>query len=274
VDYARRIFERFDDKTVLNIGAGKMATLVLRNLAALAPGRLLVCNRDVAKAQALAQRFGGEAADLGKLTEHLVSADIVVCSTGSPRPIITREAVEGIRRARRYRRLLIIDIAVPRDVEEDVGQIDNVYLCNLDHLQEVVAQTQTQRGGAIEAARELVARSVEEFATWQRARELGPAIDALYRRYHELAQEELQRTLSKMPQAGPAEREHLEELARRIVNKLLHDPVQRLRTSDALHAPTAQYVHALEELFGLGGGGRPQKGESREEKVEGEGEGR
>jgi len=252
VDYAREIFEHFNDKTVLSIGAGKMAALVLQGFAALNPGKLLVCNRDPAKAQVLAQKFNGQPVPFENLNDHLIAADIVISSTGAPYPIITRKAFEGLLRQRRYRPAFLIDIAVPRDVEASVAELENVYLYNLDDLQEVVSRTQAQRKDAIAAAQTIVAAQVQEFVAWQRQRELGPAIHRLYSRYHQIAQEELGKTIHKLPNLSASERAHLEDLARRIVNKLLHDPVHALRSSDGLHLPATQYLHALEKLFQLG----------------------
>jgi glutamyl-tRNA reductase len=250
VDYARRIFEHFGDKTVLSIGAGKMAALVLQSFAGLQPGRLLVCNRDPAKAASLASRFRGEAVPFERLGDHLVAADIVITSTGSTEPVITRTAVEGLLRRRRYRPMFLIDIAVPRDVEASVGELDHVYLYNLDDLQQVVQGTLSQRKGAIDAARAIVTRHVEEFSSWHRQREMGPAIDRLYRTFHDLAREELDRTLNKLGSVSPADRAQLEEMTRRLVNKMLHRPVQTLRSTEGMHAG-GTYLHAMEKLFQL-----------------------
>jgi len=251
VDYARRIFDHFNDKTVLCIGAGKMGGLVLQGFAALGPGKLLLANRDPAKAELLATQFHGQASGLAKLDEHLVAADIVISSTGSAHPIITRERFEHLVKQRRYRPIFIIDIAMPRDVEAAVGLIENVYLYNIDDLQQVVSDTQAQRAGAVEAARKIVDEQLEDFVTWHRTRELGPLIDQLYKRYHQVAQDEVSRTVNKFCQISEQEREHLEELARRIVNKLLHDPIQTLKQSDSLHGQVGQYLHAMERLFKL-----------------------
>jgi glutamyl-tRNA reductase len=252
VEYAKRIFDHFADKTVLCVGAGKMAGLVLQNLAALKPGKVVICNRDVAKAERLAGQFGGGAAEpFDRLAEHLVAADVVVTSTGAAQPIVTRKLFESLLRQRRYRPAFLIDIAVPRDVEASVGQLENVYLYNMDDLQRIVATTTRERQAAVDAARAIVNRQVEEFVVAHRARELGPTIDRLYKRYHAVAAEELNRTLGKLPNVTDAERAHLEELARRIVNKLLHDPVQTLRRGADLHGPAGQYLHALERLFQL-----------------------
>ncbi|HSZ59737.1 MAG TPA: glutamyl-tRNA reductase [Tepidisphaeraceae bacterium] len=251
VDYARGIFDHFNDKTVLTIGAGKMAKLVLKHFKALNPGKLLVCNRDPQKAASLAAEFGGEPAAFQRLGEHLVVADIVLSSTGAQQPIITRSQFDLLRRRRRYRRIFLIDIAVPRDIEPAVGQIENVFLYNLDDLQQVVSATQAQRKDVLDAARRIIGQHVETFVGWHRQRQLGPAIRQLYERYHAIAQEELARTLNKLPNLSDAERSHLEDLSRRIVNKLLHDPVHTLRESGADHVPAAQYLHALEKLFAL-----------------------
>jgi glutamyl-tRNA reductase len=145
----------------------------------------------------------------------------------------------------------MIDIAMPRDIEAAVGQFENVYLYNLDDLQQVVSQTHAGRQGMVDSARQIVTAAVEEYSRAHRIRTLGPVIDQLYKRYHSIAQEELTRTLSKLPDIGEAEKAHLEDLARRIVNKLLHDPVQALRSADDAHAPASQYAHAMERLFKL-----------------------
>jgi glutamyl-tRNA reductase len=257
VDYARQIFDHFADKTVLSIGGGKMASLVLQGFAALAPKRLLVCNRDAVKAEALAARFGGQAAEYEALERHLVTADVVVASTAAQQPIITRHQFEALLTLRRYRPIFLIDIALPRNIDPGAGELDNVYLYNLDDLQHVVAATFAQRRESIHAARQIIDRQVEQFITWHQTREMGPVIDQLYRRHHQLAQEELQRTLNKLGPIGEQERAHLEELARRIVNKLLHDPIQALRRSGEFHMPASQYLHALEKLFRLDREERP-----------------
>jgi len=251
VEYARRIFDVFSDKTVLSIGAGKMARLMLANMAALKPGKLLICNRDRTKADALAHEFGGSAVAMENLADHLAASDIIVSGTGSSEPIITRSLFEAVMRRRRYRPVFLIDIAVPRDVAGDVAKIENVYLYNMDDLQQAVMATRSQRGAAVEAAGKIVEREVSEFVAWNRARMMGPLIDQLYQKSHAVAQEELGRVLGKLSAVSAADQQQLEELTRRIVNKLLHDPVQALRESDSDHAPMSQYLHAIQQLFKL-----------------------
>jgi len=255
VDYARGIFDDFADKTVLSIGAGKMAALVLKHIAELAPGRLLVANRTPEKAAALAGALHAQIVPFQQIGEYLAQADIVISSTGSSAPIITRAAYEKFLKARRYRPVFLIDIAMPRDIEAAVGKMDNVYLYNLDDLQKVVSSTQSQRKEAIEAARRIVRQQVDEFAMWHRTREMGPLIDALFRRAHRLAQEELARTIKKLPNISLEEKAHMDELARRIVNKLLHDPISNLRQAEPAHGSMTAYLNVMEKLFDLGSEG-------------------
>jgi glutamyl-tRNA reductase len=253
VGYAKRIFDRFEDKSVLCVGAGKMAVLALKGFVALKPRRLVICNRDGEKARRIASELGhgGIGMPLEGLDEQLIQADIVITSTGSTRPIITRRQVEGLLKQRRYRPMFLIDIAVPRDVEPSAGELDHVYLYNLDDLQHAIAETYSQRGEAVESARAIVKRHVDEFLVWQRQREMGPMIDQLYRRLHSMAAEEAGRAASKMPQLDLAGRAELDELARRIVNKLLHDPLKALKEADQLHGPPSGYLHAIQEMFKL-----------------------
>ncbi|MGA2497150.1 MAG: glutamyl-tRNA reductase [Tepidisphaeraceae bacterium] len=251
VDYAKRIFDHFADKAVLSIGAGKMATLVLQSFQILKPGKLLVCNRDSFKAAELAARFAGTPVAYDDLAKHLVSADVVITSTGAPRAIITREMFEPIHRQRRYRPVFLIDIALPRNIDPAVGDMENVYLYNIDDLQQVVSSAHSLRASAVTAAREIIGKQVEEFLSSQRSRQLGPLIETLYQRYHDMAMEEVSRTVRKLGQGGNGERERLEELARRIVNKLLHDPVKMIRNAEGLDSPADQSMHLIEKLFGL-----------------------
>jgi glutamyl-tRNA reductase len=257
VDYAKQVFDHFGDKTVLCVGAGKMARLVLRSFAELSPGRLIIANRDAAKAAALATEYQGTSAGLDGLDDLLATVDVVITSTGATEPVITADRFTTAHRRRRRRPLLMIDIALPRDVEPAVGQFDNVYLYNLDDLQKSVAQSRAGRESAVDPARAIVSAAVDDYVRAHRARAMGPVIDKLFKRSHQLAAEEVARTLNKMPNATAADRQQVEELARRIVNKLMHDPVKAVRDSDALHGSSQQYLHAMERLFNLPGADEP-----------------
>src|SRR6185436_12224099 len=143
------------------------------------------------------------------LDDHLVAADVVISSTASERPIITKSRFDPLRKLRRYRPIFFIDIALPRDVEPAIGQLENVYLYNLDDLQQVVSTTQSKRVEAIEHARRIIREQVERYVSWHRAREMGPIIDRLYQRHHELARAEVERIIHRMPHLSDADRSQL-----------------------------------------------------------------
>jgi glutamyl-tRNA reductase len=235
----------------LCVGAGKVSTLVLQHFTDLRPKRLLVCNRDLERARGLAARFGGEPVAFDLLNEQLAHSDVIITSTGAAHPILTRRQIDRALKQRRYRAMFLLDLAVPRDVEPAVGDNEHIYLYNIDDLQSVVSSTQAQRTDAIDAARRVVARHVDTFVVQQRQRAIGPAINLLYERSHALAREELERSLAKLPELSGAQREQLEELTRRIVNKLLHDPVTAMRDGESQHPIAPQYLHAFEKLFHL-----------------------
>lgn len=251
VDYAGHIFDTFTDKTVLCMGTGKMSQLVLRQFAALKPRQLLVASRNPDRAREIARQFGGVGVSSADLDSLLIQADIVVSSTGHPRTLITRSRFEALLKPRRYRPIFMIDIAVPRDIEPTVGELEGVYLYNLDDLQEVVTRTRESRTDSVEDARKIIHQQVESFMAWNRQRQIGPMIDAIYQRYTRMARTELERTAARM-QLDDQQRKHLEELVHRIVQKMLHDPVTQLRSSE-FHDNIQTYVHAIEKLFKLDG---------------------
>lgn len=239
IDYARQIFERFDDKVVLAIGAGDMGLVVLEHLHRLNPGKLLVCTRDVTKAQDVAGRYGAEAVPFELLAEHLLKADIVVSATRAAHPVVTRGLLAPVIARRGGRPIFMIDIALPRDIEPAVADLDHVHLYNLDDLQRVVTRTHGRRAEALGRAEQIVTAAVSEFVDWQQSRALGPIIEQLYAHCHAIAKEEAQR-------GGVTE-----DAARRIVNKLLDGPVRKLRRSGAPLPPGDHYLQAVKTLFEL-----------------------
>ena len=277
VDYAKRIFDTFADKTVLCLGTGKMSRLVLQGFTALRAGRVLVASRDQNRADAFAAKFGGVGVTMDDLDRHLIAADVVIGSTGATHPVVTKARFAKLLKKRRYRPAFFLDIAVPRDIEPSVGDLEGVYRYDLDDLQTAVSQTIAGRGGQVEAARAVVRRHVDAYAAWHRQREAGPLIDALYRNGNDVARAELERTLARLD-LDAAGRLEVEQLVHRVVQKLLHGPVNRLkhghhdaRTGEGDGGPA--YLHAVEQLFGLtrrtgdaaavpvdGDGGRPNDG--------------
>ena len=256
--YADEIFGSLADKRLLCVGAGKMVRLVLEHFHARPPHarpHALVCvGRSEAKANDFAQSFGGVGRHIAALPEELAEADLVVCGTGSQTPIVTAAQV-GDRPADRP--LFLIDLAVPRDVEPGVGGRDHVHLYDLDDLQRAARRTMAGRDADLATADAIVERGVAEYVAWHRGRQVGPTIRRLYDRSHAAASREASRAAGRLPaDLSPVQRAAVEaemaELSRRLVNKLLHDPVANLR-----HAPDPDrhpaYKHAVEKLFGIEG---------------------
>jgi glutamyl-tRNA reductase len=251
VDLARSVFDRFDDKTVVCLGAGKMAGLMLRHLRGLGPKRVVIANRSMERARAAAVEFGAEASEMEALEDLLVEADILLASTGAPHALVTEAGFRGLLKARKYRPIVIVDIAVPRDVEAGVGELANVYLYNVDDLQEAAAGNREKREEEVAAARRVVEKHAGEFLKWRGARDVGPLVKALYERCREIAKAELEEAISRRPEMSAAERAELERLTHRLIGKMLHEPVTKLTAESADPLAGAGLSAALKELFNL-----------------------
>lgn len=250
VDFARHLFSRMDDKTVLTIGAGKMAELTLRHFMAMQPGRLLVCNRSAERAAELAERFGGTAVGYESLDDHLIEADVVISSTGSAQPIVTAERFRPLVRRRRFRPLFVIDIALPRDFEPAVGELTNVYLYDLDDLHRAMADHAGVRAAEVEACERIIdPASAACYAEVQNT-DFSDLIRQLRQQMHALGREEVDRIVHRMRQADDDQVDALlEQLVHRLINKILHRPLSELSNQRA--AAAAMYATALRRLFDL-----------------------
>lgn len=260
VDFARRIFEQFDDKTVVGIGAGELAGPMLEQLKRLGPAKLWVTNRSLGKARGLMETLGlkdgsGGVRRFDELNDLLVEADIIVTSTGATRPIITAQRFKPLLRRRRGRPLFVIDIAVPRDVDPAVGELNNVYLYNIDDLQRVVADTFDQRSEVVERCEALLAQAVGQCMAEIQNRDIGQLVRALRQRLHDIGDHEQQRLLRKAMASGPDELhlalpELIGQHTQRLINKILHLPLSRLDHRQA-GASLGFYAAALRSLFDL-----------------------
>ncbi len=250
VDLARDIFGDLEGHTAALIGAGEMAEAASRLLVR-AGARLLIVNRSLERADALAREVGGEPRTLQELEKSLVEADIVISSTSSPGYVITHDLVKGTRKARRGRSLFLIDIAVPRDVDPRVNKLNNVYLYDVDDLSRIV--NESLEGRAAEAARAAAIADEEArgFEAWTQVQALTPAIVALRTRTRLVLEAELTRSLSgRLRHLTPSDRDALATMLDAATNKLLHAPVTRLRAL-ATDARCEDYLEALSELFEL-----------------------
>lgn len=227
-DLARRIFGELRGRRALLIGAGEMGEAAAKSLAS-AGASLRVVNRSAERAARLAEACGGEPRGYEQLASEMVAADVVISSTSSDRFVITRELMRDVARARRHRPLFIIDIAVPRDVDPRCHEMDNVFLYDVDDLQQVADENLAARRLAAEVAERIVTAEVEAFEQWRRGLTLTPTIVAMRARFREILRGELERTLPRLSSLSPKERKSLEKMCDAMANKLLHAPLTHLK---------------------------------------------
>ncbi len=250
VELARTIFGALDGTSVLLVGAGKMGVLAARHLKAHGASKVLVANRTFERGRALAEQHGFSASAYDDLPLLLQAVDVVICSTGAPRPILTRPMIQAVMKKRRYRPLFLIDIAVPRDVEAGVGEVDDVYLYNIDDLEEV---SRANAGGRAEAAREaetLVQSETEAFVRWRRERLHAPVIRALRESALETAAAEAEKALKMLPGLDDRGQDTIRKLAEVIANRLTRAPIEVLKERAGTRAGDQLAAAAL-ELFDL-----------------------
>ena len=230
VRLASQLFEDFRQLRILFLGAGEMAAPVLAHLAGKGPARLTIANRSLDRGQALAAQFGAQAVDLGAGLATLAEYDVVVSCTASPLPVIGRGAVERALKARRRRPILMVDLAVPRDIEAEVGELADVYLYSLDELSHIVQTGSDRRGEAVGHAETIIESSVQEFVHWLGTRETVPLIQALQNQAETWRAAELQRA-RKLIAKGEDLDAVLEALSRGLTQKMLHGPMAGLQAT-------------------------------------------
>ena len=247
---AKKIFRRLDDRTVLIIGAGKMSELTLRHLYDQGVKRVVVVNRTKSRADKLAACFGGLSEDYALRREWLVKADIVISSTGAPHFILDREEIASVMRARRGKPIFLIDIAVPRDIDPEVNNLENVYLYDIDDLQAVVSANLKEREQEALKAGTILKEEIDGFQAWFKAREVVPLIAALRRKAEDIRQVELNHSLQKLSGLTDKEKKYVDNLTRAIVNRILREPVLRIKELATLDEGDV-YAASLCRLFDL-----------------------
>jgi glutamyl-tRNA reductase len=251
VALARKIFGDLKGRTVLVVGAGEMGKLTARHLKSQGVHQVTIMSRSMAHAARTAEAIGGaSAAPWDEMDQALGASDIVVTATGAAAPILTKAHVEAVMRPRRHRPLFIIDIALPRDVEAAAGEIEQVFLYNIDDLQATVRENLARRASEVAHAETIVGEEVEKFAAWLRARGAIPTVVALRQRFESIRRAELDRLL-KGSALAPESRARVEEITRLLVEKLLLTPTEQLKSAADPDAVVA-YSDALTKLFGLG----------------------
>jgi glutamyl-tRNA reductase len=251
VDLARRIFGDLSKHLVLLLGAGEMAEAAARSLGKGARG-LVICNRSFDRAAALAGQMHASAVPWDQLEQELVQADVVVASTASRTPVVTRDMVKRAMKARKGRTLFFVDIAVPRNVEPAVHGIDNVYVFNVDDLEQEVARGLEARHAELAAAEKIVADEVAEFLAWTRGLEVQPTVVAMRTKARAVLLAELERSLAgRLKHLGEADRAALTQMMESAVAKLLHAPTTKLKARAADGDDAGELAAAVRFLFDL-----------------------
>jgi glutamyl-tRNA reductase len=237
------------------IGAGETSERTAQALAAQGVTTIFIANRHADRARALAERFGGTVGALDELPARLEEADIVVASTSSPHPIVTAEELELVMRAREGRPLVLIDIAVPRDIEPACGDVEGVTLYDIDDLQAVVARNLEVRASERALAEEVVEEEIQRFASWMAQLDVMPTLAALREHGTGIVDQVLAENAGRWESASPRDLARIEAVARAVMQRLLHEPTLRLKAADDIGGHGRQQL--LRELFGLEDGVPP-----------------
>lgn len=246
VELARKIFTNLNDKAALLIGAGETAELAAQHFMEKGVGKILIANRTYEKAQELAKKFAGEAYPLNELTNIINQVDIVISATSSTDYVLSREMIEPFHKKRSNRPLFLIDLAIPRDIDPELDELDSVYLYNLDDLNEVVQSNLVKRRKEVPKAEKIILNYVHEFIEWLSTHASSQMINRLRSYFETLRKNELNRLKSRLPQQGF---ENVEYLTESITNKILHQHIKLLKENIKNPLKYEQYLEFLESLY-------------------------
>jgi glutamyl-tRNA reductase len=248
VSLAQQIFSNLKQDTALLIGAGETIELVARHLVEQGIKHIIVANRTIDRAQRLAREFNGEAILLADIPDYLHRADIVISSTASQLPLLGKGAVESALKKRKHKPMFMLDIAVPRDIEEQVGELDDVYLYTVDDLHAVIDENKKSRVAAADQAEEIINEGVELFLRHQRELNAVETVKAYRQKAEQLRDMELHKALRSL-QGGANAEQVLQQFARNLTNKLIHSPTTVLKEASA--SSRHHVLQVAHELFDL-----------------------
>ena len=250
VELAKKIFGSLNGKKILLIGAGEMAELTGMHLISNGAESIIVANRTLAQARLLAEKFHGEAVSLDSLDAKLIEADIVISSTGAPDFIVTADILKRIHHRRKNRLLFLIDIAMPRDIEPAASSLENVYLYNIDDLQDIVDENMNVRRKEAVRAEMIVEEEVTRYINWQKELKSVPTIISLRSKTEEIIKAEMEKAAGWMQNFNKEDQERIDNLVNSIVNKVLHSPVAVLK-EESSEFSSRDIVDAVRRLFRL-----------------------
>jgi glutamyl-tRNA reductase len=250
VELARKIFTDLSTKVFMLLGAGEMAELAAKHLISNGVKEVIVSNRTYERACELAKEFNGRPVRFDEFIQELVRADIVICSTGASDYILKKGQMQKAMKERKQRPVFIIDISVPRNIDPEINDLENVYLYNIDDLQGVVDANKFERQKEAEKAERIVEEEIETFLKWQSSLDAVPVIIALREKAEEIKKEELNRLLNKIPGIGENEKKAIEYMAAAIINKLIHQPTVALKEDSE---DKDMMIAAIKRLYGIDG---------------------
>jgi len=250
VELAKKIFGNLKGKIILLIGAGEMSELAAKHLINYGVEKIFITNRTYARAVQIAENVHGTAIEFEKLQEKIHDVDMIISSTGAPGYVIDVSMITASLRRHKNRLLFLIDIAVPRDIDPAVGEIDNVYLYNIDNLQDIVDGNLQIRKKEAEKAEAIIDEEVTNYQEWYNTLEVVPTIVSLREKMEGIIRGELAKSGAWMENLTEEERKNIEGLANSIINKILHDPITGLK-EESRENGALPYIAAIRRLFGL-----------------------
>lgn len=250
VELARKIFNQLDNKTVMIIGAGEMCELAARHFVSNGINKVLVTNRTLERAEKLAGELAGQAVPFDQFPNYLIEVDIVLTSTGAPNFILGHRQMEEVIRRRKQKPMFLIDIAVPRDIDPRVNDVSNVYLYDVDDLQEVVQANLKERHKEASKAETIVEQEIGQFYRWLENLEVKPTIIALRRRLDEIRQQEVSKTFGNLKDLTDKQRKSIEAMSNALINKVMHKPIELLKNGQEQNGGE-DYIDAIRTLFDL-----------------------
>ncbi|OCC15441.1 Glutamyl-tRNA reductase [Dissulfuribacter thermophilus] len=251
VELARKIFGELSDKVAMLIGAGEMAELAAQHLISNGVKGLIVANRTLERAVELSTQLGGDAIGLDEIEDALVKADIVISSTGAPGLVLTKDQVKRAMRPRRHRLLFLIDIAVPRDIDPAINDIENVYLYDIDDLKGVVEENKQERAKEAKKAERMVEEELLKFLSWMKTLDVLPVIQGIQEKAEAIRRRELERSKKYLGNLSDDQLEAIERLTNSIVQKILHDPIVCLRKNASNEECVKALLDTTSILFNL-----------------------
>jgi len=231
VGLIKKVFDELSRKTVLLVGAGEMAELALKHLIGTGINNIYVTNRTYERAKELAKDFNGVALPFDNLKELLTKVDIVICSTGAPNYVITLQMIKEIMPLRKYKPLFFIDISVPRNIDPSINDFDNVYLYNIDDLQDVVDNNLLERKKEADKALKIVEEETEKFMQWLNSLQSVPVIISIRNKAEEVRQQELEKFKARFKELSPEVLNSVDYLTQSIINKIMHSPTVALKNN-------------------------------------------